>query len=56
MLPYWLSPSISPLFRLYVQEKRREEEEAEAQINIHLVQEAAHAKLAKDLNNEVWDF
>lgn len=38
---------------LFEQEKRREEEEAEAQSNIQRAQEAAHAKLARDLSNEV---
>ncbi|KAL7148306.1 hypothetical protein ABFS83_06G169500 [Erythranthe nasuta] len=37
------------------EEERREKEEAEAQINIQLAQEAAHAKLARDLNNELYD-
>lgn len=36
------------------QEKRREEEEAEAQLAIQLAQEAAHAKMAKDLSEEVF--
>lgn len=38
---------------IYFQEKRREEEEAEVQLNMQLAQEAAHAKLARDLCNEV---
>ncbi|KAG8390630.1 hypothetical protein BUALT_Bualt01G0103500 [Buddleja alternifolia] len=37
------------------EEKKREEEEAEAQINIQLAQEAAHAKLARDISNELYD-
>lgn len=39
-------------FHLF-QEKRREEEEAEAQLNMQFAQESAHAKLARDLCNEV---
>lgn len=38
---------------VYLQEKRREEEEAEARSNMQLAQLAAHAKIAKDLSNEV---
>lgn len=38
---------------MYEQEKRREEEEAEAQLNMLRAQEAAHAKMARDLSNEV---
>lgn len=37
----------------YMQDKRREEEEAEAQLDMHLAQEAAHAKMARDISNEV---
>lgn len=36
-----------------MQDKRREEEEAEAQLDMHLAQEAAHAKMARDISNEV---
>lgn len=36
-----------------MQEKRLEEEEAEAQLNMQLAEEAAHAKMARDLSNEV---
>ncbi|PON63045.1 Bromodomain containing protein [Trema orientale] len=35
------------------EEKRREEEEAEARMNIQLVYEAAHAKMARDISNEL---
>lgn len=35
------------------EEKRRKEEEAEAQIDIQLAQEAAHAKMARDLSDEL---
>lgn len=35
------------------EEEKREAEEAEAQMNIQLAQEAAYAKLARDINNEV---
>lgn len=38
---------------IYLQEKRLEEEEAEAQLNMQLAEEAAHAKMARDLSNEV---
>lgn len=42
---------------IVLQEKRREEEEAQAQAqaqaNMQLAQLAAHAKIAKDLSNEV---
>uniref|UniRef100_A0A5B6ZM58 Putative transcription factor GTE6 n=1 Tax=Davidia involucrata TaxID=16924 RepID=A0A5B6ZM58_DAVIN len=37
------------------EEKRREEEEAEAQLNMQLAQEAAHAKMARDLSNELYE-
>ncbi|KAJ0650779.1 putative chromatin remodeler Bromodomain family [Helianthus annuus] len=39
--------------RVTEEEKRREEEEAEAQLSIQRSQEAAHAKMARDLSNEV---
>lgn len=35
------------------EEKRRKEEEAEAQLDIQLAQEVAHAKMARDLSNEL---
>lgn len=38
---------------IVLQEKRREEEEAQARANMQLAQLAAHAKIAKDLSNEV---
>lgn len=37
------------------EQKRREEEEAEAQLNMQLAQEAAHAKIARDLCNELYE-
>ncbi|KAK4485324.1 hypothetical protein RD792_007960 [Penstemon davidsonii] len=37
------------------EEQRREEEEAEAQKNILLAQEAVHAKMARDINNELFE-
>ncbi|XP_060183776.1 transcription factor GTE6 isoform X1 [Lycium barbarum] len=37
------------------EEKRREEEEAEAQLNMQLAQEAVHAKIARDLCNELYE-
>jgi hypothetical protein len=37
----------------FLQEKRRKEEEAEAQIDMQLAQEAAHAKMARDLSDEL---
>lgn len=37
------------------EEEKREQEEAEAEISMQLVQEAAHAKLARDLNIELYD-
>ncbi|XP_019261659.1 PREDICTED: transcription factor GTE6-like isoform X1 [Nicotiana attenuata] len=37
------------------EEKRREEEEAEVQLNMQLAQEAAHAKMARDLCNELYE-
>lgn len=40
----------------FLQEKRRKEEEAEAQIDMQLAQEAAHAKMARDLSDEVVEF
>lgn len=36
------------------EEKRREEEEAEAQFDMKLAQETAHAKMARELNNELY--
>ncbi|CAL5322370.1 unnamed protein product [Camellia sinensis] len=36
-------------------EKRREEEEAQVEINMKLAQEAAHAKMARDLSNEIYE-
>lgn len=38
---------------MYLQEKRREEEEAETQLDMQLAQEAAHAKMAREISNEV---
>ncbi|KAL6504067.1 hypothetical protein OROGR_025990 [Orobanche gracilis] len=37
------------------EERMREEEEAEAQMNMQLAQEAAHVKLARDISNELYD-
>lgn len=37
------------------EEKRREEEEAEAQLDMQLAQEAAHAKMARDTSNELYE-
>ncbi|KAG2729970.1 hypothetical protein I3843_01G267400 [Carya illinoinensis] len=37
------------------EEKRREEEEAEAQFDMQLAQEAAHAKMARDLSDELFE-
>lgn len=37
------------------EEKRREEEEAQVEINMKLAQEAAHAKMARDLSNEIYE-
>lgn len=37
------------------EEKRREGEEAEAHFNIQLAQEAVHMKLARDINNELYE-
>lgn len=41
--------------RVTEEEKRREEEEAEAQLNMQCAQEAAHAKMARDLCNELYE-
>lgn len=41
--------------RVNEEEKRREEEEAEAQLNMQRAQEAAHAKMARDLSNELYE-
>lgn len=41
--------------RVTEEEKRREEEEAEAQLSIQRAQEAAHAKMARDLSNELYE-
>ncbi|XP_024971771.1 transcription factor GTE6-like [Cynara cardunculus var. scolymus] len=41
--------------RVNEEEKRRGEEEAEAQLNMQRVQEAAHAKMARDLSNELYE-
>ncbi|XP_057982575.1 transcription factor GTE1-like [Malania oleifera] len=37
------------------EEKRLEEEEAETQLEMQLGQEAAHAKMARDISNELYD-
>ncbi|KAL6328319.1 hypothetical protein AAG906_034462 [Vitis piasezkii] len=37
------------------EDKRQEEEEAEAQLDMHLAQEAAHAKMARDISNELFE-
>ncbi|KAL5733445.1 hypothetical protein ACOSP7_032777 [Xanthoceras sorbifolium] len=37
------------------EEKRREEEEAEAQLDMQLAQEAAHAKMTRDISNELYE-
>ncbi|KAK7315909.1 hypothetical protein VNO77_34491 [Canavalia gladiata] len=37
------------------EETRREEEEAEAQFSMQVAQEAAHAKMARDLSNELYE-
>lgn len=39
-----------------MQDNRREEEKAKAQLKKQLAQEAAHAKMARDLSNEVYNF
>ncbi|GAV71408.1 Bromodomain domain-containing protein [Cephalotus follicularis] len=41
--------------RVTEEEKRREEEEAEAQLDMQLAQDAAHAKMARDLSNELYE-
>lgn len=41
--------------RVTEEEKRREEEEAEALLNLQRAQEAAHAKIARDLSNELYE-
>ena len=40
----------------FLQEKKLEEEDAEAQLNIQLAQEAAYAKMARDISSEVCSF
>ncbi|KDP25734.1 hypothetical protein JCGZ_23955 [Jatropha curcas] len=37
------------------EEKRREVEEAEAQLDMQLAQQAVHAKMARELSNEIYD-
>ncbi|KAF3433908.1 hypothetical protein FNV43_RR25011 [Rhamnella rubrinervis] len=37
------------------EEERRKAEEAEAQLNMQLAQEAAHAKMARDISNELYE-
>ncbi|XP_031279840.1 transcription factor GTE1 [Pistacia vera] len=37
------------------EEKRREEEEAQAQLDMQLAQEAANAKMARDISNELYE-
>ncbi|KAL3579298.1 hypothetical protein D5086_020802 [Populus alba] len=37
------------------EEKRREDEEVEAKLDMQLAQEAAHAKMARDLSNELYE-
>lgn len=39
--------------RVTEEEKRRDEEEAEAQLNLKRAQEAAYSKMAKDISNEI---
>ncbi|KAA8539344.1 hypothetical protein F0562_026036 [Nyssa sinensis] len=57
----WAWPFMHPVdveglgFHDYYEEKRREEEEAEAQLNLQLAQEAAHSKVARDLSNELYE-
>ncbi|XP_076925034.1 transcription factor GTE1-like [Bidens hawaiensis] len=41
--------------RVTEDEKRREEEEAEALLSLQRAQEAAHAKMARDLSNELYE-
>ncbi|KAK1432050.1 hypothetical protein QVD17_08939 [Tagetes erecta] len=41
--------------RVTEEEKRREDEEAEAQLSMQRAQETAHAKLARDLSNELYE-
>lgn len=38
---------------MFMQEKRRDDEEADAKSNMQLAQQVAHAKIARDLSNEV---
>lgn len=42
------------LVAMYFQEKRREDEEAQAQLDMQLAQDASYARMARDLNNEVY--
>ncbi|XVF83277.1 hypothetical protein PTKIN_Ptkin16aG0473500 [Pterospermum kingtungense] len=37
------------------EEKRREEEEAEAQLDIQLMREASHAKIVREISNELYE-
>lgn len=37
------------------EEKRREDEEAQAQLDMQLAQDAAYARMARDLNNELYE-
>ncbi|XP_057971626.1 transcription factor GTE6 isoform X2 [Malania oleifera] len=37
------------------EEKKREDEEAELQLELQLAEEAAHAKMARDISNELYD-
>ncbi|KAK9070498.1 hypothetical protein SSX86_010900 [Deinandra increscens subsp. villosa] len=41
--------------RVAEEEKRREEEKAEAQLSMQRAQEAAHGKMARDLSNELYE-
>lgn len=44
---------MTSIVALHFQEERRKAEETEAQLNMQLAQEAVHAKLTRDISNEV---
>lgn len=48
--------TLSNIQPMHIQEKRREDEEIQAQLDMQLAQEAAHAKIARDISNEVLQY
>ncbi|KAK2984114.1 hypothetical protein RJ640_025441 [Escallonia rubra] len=55
LLPRVTEEVICSFHSFYAQEKRREEEEAEAQLKVQLAREVAHSRMARDLSNELYE-